>query len=82
MAGKPTALVFGLGIGAILILWSEKPQHPAAAATPVTRTVVVRETVTRVVHAAAHSPVSGTDVVLITVAALVVFLVLALNRRA
>lgn len=55
MAGKPTALVFGLGIGAILILWSEKPQHPAAAPKPVTRTVVVHETVTRVVHAAAHS---------------------------
>lgn len=57
--------------------------HPAilhAAAKPApapTRTVIIHQAA----RAAAHSPVSGTDVVLIVVAALVAFVVIFLNDR-
>lgn len=82
--GKPTWIVLAFGAGAAWIAWNWKDgaSHTAAAKVAPARTVVIHETVTRVVHAAAHSPVSGTDIVLIAIAALVVFLVLALNGRA
>jgi hypothetical protein len=80
--GKPSWVALAFGVGAAWYAWHQPDSHLAAAPKPVTRTVVVHQTVTRVVHAAAHSPVSGTDIVLIVIASLVVFLVLALNRRA
>jgi len=52
--GSATALVFGLGIGAWLILRDEKTaaHHPAAAPRPVPApTVIVHSVTTRVVHA-------------------------------
>jgi hypothetical protein len=53
--GKPAALVAGLGIGAGLILWNDKPPHPAAAPKPVTRTIYVHQTVTKVIQATGHT---------------------------
>jgi hypothetical protein len=68
--GKPTVLAAGLGIGAILILASEKPPPPAAAPKPVTRTVIVHQTVTRIVQVAGHSGLPAWAVVIIAVVAL------------
>lgn len=82
--GKPSWIVLAFGVGACWYAgehWNT-PAAPKAAAAPVTRTVVVHQVVTKVVHAAAHSPVSGTDIVLMVIASLIVVLVLALNRRA
>lgn len=71
--GKPTVLAAGLGIGAILILWSEGPQHHATAPAgpkPVTRTVIIHQTVTKVVQAAGHSGLPPWAIVVIAVVAL------------
>jgi hypothetical protein len=81
--GKPSWIVLAFGAGACWYAYEHwNTPAPKAAAAPVTRTVVVHQVVTKVVHAAAHSPVSGTDIVLMVIASLVVVLVLGLNRRA
>jgi hypothetical protein len=68
--GKPTVLAAGLGIGAILILWSDKPPYPAAAPKPVTRTVIIHQTVTKVVHVAGHTGLPPWAIVVIAIVAL------------
>lgn len=80
--GKPTVLAAGLGIGAILILWSEGPQHHAAAPAgpkPVTRTVIVHQTVTRVVQSGSHP--NGIEITIIALFALAIFCAITLGRR-
>ena len=70
---KPTVLAAGLGIGAIVILWSEEPQHHATAPAgpkPVTRTVIIHQTVTKVVQAAGHSGLPPWAIVVIAAVAL------------
>lgn len=80
---KPTVLVAGLGIGAIVILWSEGPRHHAAAPAapkPVTRTVIVHQTVTKVVHVAGHAGLPPWAIVVIAVVALGALCGLTLGR--
>lgn len=78
---KPSILVAGAGLGAALILWTGKPEHYAPAATPApVHTVIVHSVtheVTRV--AAAHFPLTGTEIAVIAVAAIVAALVAVLN---
>jgi hypothetical protein len=65
-------------------LYADTHQAPVAKAPkPVTRTVIQRHTTTIIQHAAAaHSPVSGTDIVLIIAGCLVAFVaVAAITRR-
>jgi hypothetical protein len=68
--GKPSVLAAGLGIGAVLILWSDKPPHPAAAPKPVTRTVYVHQTVTKVIQVAGHTGLPPWAIVVIVVVVL------------
>jgi hypothetical protein len=79
--GKPTVLAAGLGLGAILILWSDKPPHPAAAPKPVTRTVYVHQTVTKVIQVAGHTGLPPWAWVVIAVVALGALCGLTLGRN-
>lgn len=78
--GGATALVFGLGIGAWLVLRDEKAarHHAAAAPRPVpVHTVIVHDVTTRVVH----SGMPGWGIVVIAVVALGVLCAITLARR-
>jgi hypothetical protein len=79
--GKPTVLAAGLGIGAILILLSDHP-HPAAAPKPVTRTVYVHQTVTKVIQVAGHTGLPPWAIVVIVIVAFGALCGLTLGRRA
>jgi hypothetical protein len=73
--GGATALVFGLGIGAWLVLRDQKAahHHPAAAPAPKpipTHTVIVQHVTHTITRVAAHSPVSGSEIVIIVIAAI------------
>lgn len=79
--GGATALVFGLGIGAWLVLRDEKAsQHHAAAVAPrpvPVHTVIVHSVTTRVVHAG----MPGWGMVVIAVVALGVACAVFTTRR-
>jgi hypothetical protein len=80
--GKFSWIMLAFGAGACWYAcehWNTPAPKAAAAPGPV-RTVIVH-TVTQAASGP-HSPVSGTDIVLMVIASLVVVLVLALNRRA
>jgi hypothetical protein len=73
--GGATALVFGLGLGAWLVLRDQKAanHHPAAVVAPKpvpTHTVIVQHVTHTITRVAAHSPVSGTVIAVIAVAAI------------
>jgi hypothetical protein len=68
--GKPALVVLGAAAGAILILESQRPAPRAAAPAPATRTVIVHQTVTRIVQVAGHSGLPPWAIVIIAVVAL------------
>jgi hypothetical protein len=78
--GKPALVVLGAAAGAILILDSQHPTPPAAAPAPATRTVVVHQTVTRIVQVG-HSGLPAWAVVIIVIVALGALCGLTLGRR-
>jgi hypothetical protein len=67
--GKPTWVILAGGTGAALALWNQ-PKPPAPKATPA-RTVVIHQTVTRVVHTAAPSLAPGIEHTIIAVVAII-----------
>ena len=74
--------VAGLGLGAAWILWTSKHHHDAPAAIPKpapVHTVIVHQVTHTVTQVAAHFPLTGTEIVVIAVAAIAAVLVAVLN---
>jgi hypothetical protein len=75
----PATLVAVAGLGGVA--WYITRHHPPAApaAAPAPKPTIIVHQVTRVIPA--HSPVSGTDIVIMVVATLIIAMVVALNIR-
>ena len=78
--GKAALVVLGAAAGAILILESQHPAPPAAAPAPATRTVIVHQTVTRIVQVAGHTGLPPWAIVVIAIVAFGTLCALSLGR--
>lgn len=79
--GKPTLFMFAFAVGAVWLASQHKHTRPQASAPrPVTRTVIVHQTVTRIVQVTGHTGLPAWAIVIIVIVALGVFCSLAWKR--